>query len=350
MYLVTTMLTYFNPMRNNFLWLAAIYFYSFFVLTSCKPTQALAANDLSEFSPVDYSELENWAAHPLKKDPSDRCPDKLLVTNDLPVDVFFIHPTSYVGSKVDGKWNANLHDQKINKKTDEGAILFQASAFNQAGNIYAPRYRQAHIQAYFTKDKQSAEKAFDFAYQDVKTAFEYFLLNCSNKPFIIASHSQGTNHAERLIEEFIDGKPLQKRLVAAYLIGMPVAKQRFKHVHPCENADETGCYVSWRTFKEGYNLKISEENILVTNPLSWRNDGEPVSKDSNPGSILRDFNAIRKGIVGAQVNNNILWANKPNFPGSIFFRTKNYHVADINFYYISIRENAIHRAGMFWKN
>ena len=38
----------------------------------------------------------------------------------------------------------------INKKTDEKPILYQASAFNEFP-VYAPRYRQAHIRAYFTE-------------------------------------------------------------------------------------------------------------------------------------------------------------------------------------------------------
>lgn len=217
--------------------------------------------------------------------------------------------------------------------------------------MYAPRYRQAHLHCYFTKDQGSAKKAFDFAYRDVKDAFVYFLNHLNqNKPFIIAAHSQGTNHAEKLIEEFIDNDDnLKNRFVAAYLIGMPITKSRFKYITPCENEYDTGCYVSWRTFKEGVDLPGDQSSILVTNPLSWETGFAKIEKEKNPGSILLDFYSLKKGIVSAQVADGILWSNKPKFKGSFFFRTKNYHIADINFYYISIRENAVKRVGAFWK-
>ena len=82
-----------------------------------------------------------------------------------------------------------------------------------AANLYVPFYRQAHIRVFNEKFKDEGKKALDLAYKDIKSAFIYYLNNFNdNKPFIIASHSQGTVHAKRLISEFIDGKELQKKL------------------------------------------------------------------------------------------------------------------------------------------
>ena len=54
--------------------------------------------------------------------------------------------------------------------------------------------------------------------EDVKAAFQYYLEHYNNgRPIIIASHSQGTTHAKRLLKEFFDGTALQHQLVAAYL-------------------------------------------------------------------------------------------------------------------------------------
>ena len=62
--------------------------------------------------------------------------------------------------------------------------------------------------------------AFELAYSDVLRAFDYYLAHENHgRPFILASHSQGSLHALRLIQERLAGKPLQKQLVAAYLIG-----------------------------------------------------------------------------------------------------------------------------------
>ena len=313
-------------------------------LLSCKVYKPVDSFEDRQFNHLDYSNLEHWAAHPDKTDESDRTPEGIDSNNkSLPADVFFIHPTTYIGEKNQDQWNADINDRKLNQKTDEGTIRFQASAFNHAGRIFAPRYRQAHIHAYFSNDKTSSKKAFDLAYKDVKNAFQYYLQKHNNgRPLIIASHSQGTNHAERLIEEFISDTPLKEKLIVAYLLGMPVKKDQFKDIKPCNDSSETGCFISWRTFKSGHQLVENKKDgsIAVTNPLSWTTDTQYVPKSFNRGTLLYDFDNLYPDLVDAQVHNNILWANKPKFRGSIFLRTKNYHIADVNFYYYNIRQNA----------
>ncbi len=323
-------------------------------LLSCKTYKPDYVYKDDNVLPIDYSLISNWAAHPEKFDESDKTPEGDTVTyKETVADVFFIHPTTYIGDKNQDKWNGSLDDKLLNKKTDEGAIRFQASAFNHAGSVFAPRYRQAHLEAYFTDDKKSAKKAFDFAYEDVKNAFEYFLNNFNHgRPIIIASHSQGTNHAERLIQEYFVNKPLKQKLIAAYLIGMPVENNKFSDIKPCANADDTGCFVSWRTFKKGYDLpgKYKLDSICVTNPLSWHCDDTYINKSENKGTLLFKFDKVYENLVDAQVHNAILWASKPKFFGSFFLRTKNYHVADINFYYFNIRENTVNRANKYIKH
>jgi hypothetical protein len=145
----------------------------------------------------DYSDLNYWAAHPWKHDPSDSIPKPLRnEPRDSSVDVFFLHPTSYTMKLKLKKNNANIDDRYINAKTDYTSILYQASVFNQQCRVFAPRYRQAHLHNFFTKDKEKADKAFDLAYKDLKTAFEFYLQHWNNgRPIIIASHSQGSKMA-----------------------------------------------------------------------------------------------------------------------------------------------------------
>ncbi len=328
-----------------------IKFFLFILFFSCKTYKPTYTLTESTVIPSDYSNLENWAAHPDKQDESDLTPEGETAHNiGLAADVFFIHPTTLTGQKNQDQWNGDIRDKQLNKKTDEGTIRFQASAFNHAGRIFAPRYRQAHLHAYFTKDKDSAKKAFELAYQDVKAAFEYYLTYENKKrPIIIASHSQGTNHAERLLKEFFTGRQLKSQLVAAYLLGMPVKKDQYSDIFPCKDSTDTGCFISWRTFKKGHYLPemISSDKVAVTNPLTWTTDNVYAPKSINKGTLLFDFNKIIPSLVDAQINKDILWASKPKFRGSIFFRTKNYHVADINFYYSNIRDNAKSRVEIF---
>jgi len=259
-----------------------------------------------------------------------------------------------VGSKGENQWNGATNGEKLNMKTDAGSILYQASIFNGVGQVFAPRYRQAHLHAYYSKDKSSAVKAFGLAYEDVSSAFEYYMDNYNEgKPIILASHSQGTTHAIRLVKEYFDGKPLQEKLVAAYLVGMPVQKDTFQTIPPCQEEFDTGCFCSWRTYKEGHTPKKTTmgNHIAVINPLSWETGNSIAPKSLNIGGMARKFyNGIIPEINNAQVHEGILWASKPKFPGSIFLFRKNYHIADFNFFYTNVRNNARERAAAYLLN
>ena len=302
----------------------------------------------------DYSDLNYWAAHPLKWDPSDSVPNPLKNENrDTAVDVFFLHPTIYTMKMKDANLNAEIDDAYLNAKTDYSAILYQASAFNQHARIFAPRFREAHLSLYFSKDTTVALKAFELAYEDVKTSFEYYLKNYNNgRPVIIASHSQGTTHALRLLKEYFENKPLQKQLVAAYLVGMRIPKDFFSSLQMCEQPNETGCICGWRTFRKGFKteyVKAEKGNSYVTNPITWKTNADYASRKLNKGSILLKFNKIYKRTTDAQIHEGVLWVNRPKFPWSFLYRTKNYHIGDINLYYMNLRENIETRINSFNK-
>jgi hypothetical protein len=292
----------------------------------------------------DYSELNDWAASPFKIDPSDNVPkdfkDKI---KDSLADVFFIYPTTYTDTQMPDGWNADIDDEAINKKTDNSTILYQASVFNKYCRVFAPRYRQANIEAFYSDDKQKANAVFDTAYEDVKNAFEYYLEHYNHgQPIIIASHSQGTLHAGRLLKEFFENKPLQKQLVCAYIIGLPVFTNYFSEIKPCSDSAATGCFVSWRTFEEGYEAPHVQKETLkayVINPLTWTMDTTLAPASLNKGGVLRNFDKVIPGLVHAQIHGNVLWVNKPKFFGDILLKTKNYHIADYNLFYENVREN-----------
>lgn len=306
----------------------------------------------------DYSDLNYWAAHPYKHDPSDSTPKPLTTKKnvDSTVDIFFIHPTTYTSKAREFGDNAPVDNAELNAKTDYSTILYQASIFNQAGRIFSPRYRQTSLQAYFpvtSTDTTKAIAAFELAYQDIKTAFTYYLQHNNNgRPIIIASHSQGTTHAKRLLKEFFDGKLLQNKLVVAYLIGIPLEVNFFTAIKPCNTPYKTSCVCSWRTFKEGYEpAYIANEKtpIIVTNPLTWDSTKANATRDLNKGSVLLNFNRVMPKVAGANIKNHILWTKKPHFFGNLFFTGKNYHVADYNLYYLSVQQNAATRVKAFWK-
>ncbi len=303
----------------------------------------------------DYADLNYWAAHPWKKDPSDSVPAPLRNSfhQDSSVDVFFIHPTTLT-SNDDPRWNADIDDSALNIKTDYSTILYQASVFNESCRVFAPRYRQAHIRSFFVPDPISSPY-FEIAYEDIRAAFIYYLKYYNNgRPIIIASHSQGTKHAGRLLKEFFENKPLQHQLVCAYLIGMPIPDNYFENIKPCDDPLSTGCIISWRTFKNGYEGGAFIENekfkTIVINPLSWTRDTLYIPASYNKGGVLKKFNKIVPRVADAHIHQNILWSGKPNVPGKMLLTTKNYHIGDINLYYMNIRENVAARIRAYLKN
>jgi hypothetical protein len=326
-----------------------------FILPSCARRMKPFDKNLIPAKP-DYTISENWAAHPSKQDSSDLVPDLSLknIQPNSTVDVFWLHPTSYT-SKKSSSWNANIDDKKINLKTDNGSIKYQSTIFNGVANVYAPRYRQATLKAFFVNEKKEkdAKLAFEIAYSDTRAAFIQYLKE-SNKPFFIASHSQGTLHAERLIREFIDTTSLKNRLICAYLVGMPVRKNAFRNIPICKDSLQTGCYCSWRAWKEKSKprkVPLGDE-IAIVNPLSWNTSTDFVDKKYNSGGVLRPFNKVRNEISSAQIHNGILWVSKPKFKGSTIplLLIKNYHAGDYNIFYMNVRNNAALREKLFWKN
>lgn len=294
----------------------------------------------------DYSQLNNWAAHPAKKDPADSVPTNIKnYVKDTSVDVFYIHPTSFTDPTITHLTNADINNDSINATTDYGSLLFQASAYNGDGNIYAPRYRQAYIGMYYTKDTAKAVAAFELAYSDVKNAFEYYLKNNNNnRPIVIAAHSQGTDHAKKLLKEFFDNKELKNKLVTAYLIGMPIKEKEFNTIPVCTDSTKTGCFITWRTYRVGVEIPTkSKDKIAVVNPLSWNTDTTYMDYSNNKGGVLFNLNKRVKHISDAKIHDNILWINKPKFFGSTFFTQTNYHIVDYNLFYYNIREDVRRR-------
>jgi len=334
-----------------------LFFYiSFLFFVGCAPkySQYVAQykTTASNTAP-DYSNLYYWAAHPWKKDPSDSVPKPLRkdYAIDSSADVFFLYPTTLT-DRNDSSWNASINDATLNAKTDYSTILYQASVFN-GYRIFSPRYRQAHIRAYFTTDSASAKAAFDTAYGDIKTAFQYYLDHYNNgRPIIIASHSQGSTHAQRLLRDFFENNPLQKQLVVSYVIGMYIPANEFTSLRMCTDSLQTGCICGWRTFKKNYepDFVIKEKGSgLIINPLTWNTGSDYAYNTLNEGSILLNFNKIKTHVTDAQIHDGILWIGKLHLPGGFFIKRKNFHIGDINLFYLNIRNDVKRRVSYFRK-
>lgn len=309
------------------------------LLSSCAVRYQTAAF-LPDTSFLDYSDNDLWAILP--DDPPHVFDFFGIDEVKNPVDVFFVYPT-ILDDKKDRRWNASVRDTVHLNEVLNSTIKYQASAWYGLGKMYAPFYRQAHIRSFREEFKQQGgDAALDYAYQDVKRAFEYYLNNHNNgRPIVLASHSQGTLHAARLLQDFFDGKPLQNQLVAAYLVGIGIPKDAFANIPLMEQSDKTGGFVSWNAYKKGKLPKRYDywyKGKTTTNPVTW--DGQLYSNFSDhKGVLYRDLKIYPQSLE-VTVNDGMLWVSLPKIPKRFWMSfVSNYHFADINLFWEDIRQN-----------
>ena len=315
---------------------------------------------------LDYSKNSSWAALPSTQDEADLIPkgESGIDQSNSPVDVFFVHPTGYLKGD---HWTDPLEEKSATMENTQWMMANQASAYNGCCSVYAPHYRQASIYSYFYSDELRAE-VHNFVYQDVKKSFEYFIENFSNgRPFIIASHSQGTHHSIRLLAEEIDSSGLHPRMVGAYIIGGMISKDsmsNMENIGVCDSAEQLGCLVHWDTMNVSQinkDMPLFTNNICV-NPITWKNEGslselkdakgavyvsgefilEFSGDDAATDQIFTPLEEPLKKYVQAQCKNGALFASDQTgtrfqtFSGS----GGNYHGLDYALFYMDIRENA----------
>ena len=299
--------------------------------------------NLSGNSP-NYSEIKYWVEHPEKEMNYTSLPKNYTDTSfksNPEIDVFFVHPTLYFKGE---KWNADIDDKQLNKEIGNSAIKNQASVFLGIANIYAPHYRQMHIQSYY--DLENGLQAFEVAYLDVKNAFMYYWENNNNgNKFIIAGHSQGTNHTERLLKEIIlENDSMRNRLLISYLPGMPI-KQFHKDLPACSSPNQLNCFLSWRTLAEGYFPKDWEvsDSISCVNPISWQTDNLLSKKEEHLGILFKSHKIRYPNSIEAYTDKGVVWIKPIKIPFARFYKMKNYHIADYNLYWLNIRNNLRYR-------
>lgn len=331
----------------------------------------------------DYTDARFWAAWPGNASPAERLPPAVtaIPESERGADVFFLHPTTFGGT---ASWVAPVDDAQVNAGTDYGSISTQASAFNGCCRIYAPRFRQANILTYSDRQDSTFTQVMDVAYGDIAEAFKHFIATIGpDRPFLLASHSQGTFHLVRLLQQEVDGTPLVERLVAVYAIGHSLTRglvdNGLSDIPLCEAPEQQACLISWDAHEADRNpsgLGNGEGDItwngqgytgfgahqkLCVNPITWRTDAIKSAADEHlgainwqPGPYTADvpLDGLYAGTVTAQCElgpiSNWLWVNgdrdpilRTSFPWSLFGR--NLHGVDYSLFWADIRENAMQR-------
>ena len=335
-----------------------------------------------------------WVAHPNKDDTSDLVPVGIDTNDDLDdkmVDVFFVHSTGFVGP---GGWNSTMDSKNSEAQSIEYMLSSMASIFNACCNVYAPHYREAQLQSFMPENLELGTQALDLAYQDVETAFDYYLTHYNQgRPFIVVGHSQGTTHALRLLEQRVDNTVLFNQLVAAYLVGYWLPKDKFsrgfEQIKPCKEANQLSCIVSYDVYGQGGEMdakvphwyktgweinRQADDKIKPTvciNPLSWHNDQNRIPKTkhlgampvdfkrtllnmllgNNPSFIFQTLLALSRELTWAQCKKDgrleIMQQDNNVFSNHLDLENKSYHILDFSLFYGNIRQNSVQRVNQF---
>jgi hypothetical protein len=334
--------------------------------------------------PPDYAKPQHWAALPDRLDAADVVPE-----NDpfgdrqatAPVDVFYIHPTTY---RSPASWTQPLDDAKTNDWTDESVVARQAAVFNACCRVFAPRYRQVASAGVYAPPAMKAADAYEFAWGDVRAAFLHYMKHWNEgRPFIIAGHSQGAAHTQRWLEEFGKDPKLARQLVAAYPIGVAFAEGAVASLPGvqgvCRTPSQTGCLVTWNTFAVGadtasyvsssqarYAKKAGTtagQEIVCINPLTfdaarpvapatWNLGALPARPGVGLAAALRERTPLpptEAGTIGGACAGGVLTIDtvpKAGFaivplPGGML------HFNDFDLFYQNIRVNAVARTEAF---
>jgi hypothetical protein len=351
------------------------------LLSQCSVTKSLIEAGRSPEKPFDetkappapdYVRKSAWLAFPGTNGIERSVPAGFTAIDETtaPADVFFIHPTMYLKNDV---WNAPYD---VAGAYNSPVLLGQVSAFNGCCLMYAPHYRQASLTG--LKNPQ----AVALAYSDIVRAFRYYIAHLNRgRPFIIASHSQGTGHAVRLLQEAIVGTPLQKQLVAAYTIGAYTPSSFADIGLPiCDAASQTGCVLSWNSAQEGRRgaellteksdywwqgkvVKGGTVKAICVNPLTWTQAGK-AGASANDGSLgfpaapfpahATALPALTKELTGAVCHDALLdvdlpWSAPSGTVDALALLYGSYHKNDYGLFYTNIRANAVERVASWQK-
>lgn len=284
----------------------------------------------------DYALQESWAW--------------LGIGEDKATDVFLVCPT------VDVREETNMSmDDAETKANFLGALNMERGIYEDSARLFAPYYRQAAMQVYGLTAEQR-EPYLELAYRDVSAAFATYLEKWNEgRPIILAGFSQGADMCYRLLQEYFGDAELAERLVATYAIGWPLTEEmcaRYPQLRPAQGADDTGVIVSFECEAEGVTgtfIVPEGTRALSINPLNWRTDSAPASKEENlgacftdySGSIVRDAGALCGAYIDpARGVLKVTDVSPEDYPAVVTGLPEGaYHIYDYQFFFRNLQQN-----------
>ncbi|MBA3512550.1 DUF3089 domain-containing protein [Sphingomonas sp.] len=212
----------------------------------------------------DYSKASSWLCMPGRSDSCSKpLPTTALNPNGYgstglspvavnpPVDCFYVYPTV----SRDRGMNSDLFPDA----SEASVVQSQFARFAGACRTFTPLYRQLTVSAIAASAigaNLTAPSAI--AYRDVAAAWRrYLAVHNKGRPFVLVGHSQGSALLQELIRREIEGKPVARQMLRAILPGFNVLVPQgrrvggsFKSTPLCGSPDETGCVMTWVSYRE----------------------------------------------------------------------------------------------------
>lgn len=214
----------------------------------------------------DYTRDANWLCRPGR---ADACATDIGVTKvaangrttvvantpadpKAAIDCFYVYPTVSTDMTGNSDLSIDAAETRVAK--------VQFAPFRTVCRPFAPMYRQVTLKA--LRDVllgQATDADRMMAYRDVVAAWnDYLARDNGGRGVVLVGHSQGSGVIKALIQNEIEGKPVARQLVAAYIPGnnllVPAGKDLggdFKSTPLCRGARQTGCVVAWVSFRDG---------------------------------------------------------------------------------------------------
>jgi hypothetical protein len=166
-----------------------------------------------------------------------------------PIDCFYVYPTVSEDPAGNGGMTGGPGERR--------AVAQQFAAFASVCRPFAPIYRQvtiAGVEAVLRHEPVPVD--FKLPYEDVRAAWRHYLAHDNGgRAVVLIGHSQGSRILARLIAHEIEGKPEQRLLAAALILGFDVEVPEgkdvggtFKTIPLCRAAGQSGCVVAYETF------------------------------------------------------------------------------------------------------
>jgi pimeloyl-ACP methyl ester carboxylesterase len=218
-------------------------------------------------APNNYGDDAAWLCRPGRK--GDACDVDLTTTivaadgtltretfaadPKAPIDCFYVYPTV----SADPTPMSDMSQDPAEKNV----VLQQFARFASKCRPFAPMYRQITLRGLQTALATNADPLTLFStglqYDDVRDAWQHYLKNDNQgRGVVLVGHSQGAFILQALIANEIDGKPIQKQLVGAYILGAtfltPKGKDvggQFKQIPLCKKSGQVGCVVNYSAFR-----------------------------------------------------------------------------------------------------